>query len=939
MTAFFISTLLFTILLSIGFSIVPKQIVQKDSIVALLISPVIGLSILASIVFSISRIGIAIQNIEIPIFVVLSLILVYSIIKAVRHVTDTKVYLKIAMIPVGVSLSSWPIFLFGFNWVSYFNDDMTNYVLGATRFFNFGFNSLPMSAFYEGKDYSQAYYYLYSANGIRSGSELYLSVVSLLSKGEAMPLFMTALLSVQMILLSTTLLLTRIIKQPRKHFTKIVYFCCIASPLFSLGFLYQLFGQLGGLSFGMGIIAVVTLLTSSKYKNLTLNQVFILTILFTAQCIWYPEFLPFLAPSFIFLSIWLIRNRPMIPWGKVLAVLVAIPVILNVYLVDALKYGFAQVTRTTGASQGSDSLIELFPFFLKPHGVASLLGFQPTNRYLQDPWESLTIVGSFLLLIAIIILLLRNRQIGNPVVGTFVFMFLSFIFLVGTRNAFGSFKLAMFIQPFLIVSGVLALSQLTSKPPGMSQLTSKIKKYSPILALMIFLVLNFRSLQYYVLASTGASDRGFSEIQQGSRDNLDKEIKNLLANTDIGKSQILTTSFNLGLLKGEAIAFKGFPLIFPGQDVFVNIRMGNDLADSPTSYLKKSITTPWGINRFAQPRIYAENYLSPAYLISNDSSLAINRSHIKYPSRVRDYQVSRNPQNTLIFVNSSQGQSYSNFGTNVSKASIFQPELNPMQPQTFMQGIGKDLLFEVVNPSESPVLIFAGTNTVIQQYLREFLPTYVYSKELKKLPLVGRGSMRVEMPLRNLLRVNGRSYFQIHVGTNLSKFPSTDSLISKIYGQNIQIDNRKLSLFLTNISVLDQSQLEKIAAPSAVSTFPNDLKETQLVYSGVYEDGWIGSNSYFDLSDESSKMLVVEGAVPILKVNPGFKTSVTLRIDGKKLITKDLKGGNFSVSVPWFGEAKGRNKKRVSIQFSEEQKLPAPDGRLVSAQVSFIGFK
>lgn len=939
MIAFITATILYVALVAIGFSFIPKQIVRKDSVISFLISPVLGLSILVSFVFFYSRLGFATKDLKYLVLIFLVLVSIYATIKARRHVNDSALYFKLSVVPLGTVLSSWPIFKYGFNWVSFFNDDMTNYVLGATRFFNFGFNTEPMNSFYEGKDYSQAYYFLYSANGIRSGSELYLSVVSLISNGDPMTIFMTGILVIQMILFSTTLLLTRLFEKPPRNFTRIVFLFCVFSPLFSLGFLYQLAGQLGGVSIGIGIVATVVLLLDGKYNKLTIHLFSILSVLFAAQCIWYPEFLPFLTPAFAYLLLWVKRNKSHIPWTKTLVSLLPVPLILNAYILDALKYGFAQVSRTTSASKGSDSLMELFPFYLKPHGLNALLGFQPSNRFALEPWESVITISSILILASIVYFIYRRRLYMNLIVMTFLFMFLILLFLIGTKNGFGTFKLAMFIQPFLIVSGVLAFFPHQLKKNKLPNFLSKSMRVSFFFIFFVFLALNARTLQYYTLASTGESDRGFSEVYQGSKENVHEEVKALLMKTDIDESPLISTSFNLGLLKAEAIATRGNALFFASHDVFENIRLGSELKDFPSGYLEQSISTPWGINQFLQPKAYLLKDTSLKYLISNDQSSAINRMSMPKFSGSRRYQIQGNPSNMLIFVSSSQGQSYSNFGTSVSSSSIFQPELNPMQPKAFMQGIGKNLLFEIVNPSDKPVLVFSGTNTVIPQYEREFLPTYVYSNGLSRLPLVGRGSMRVQVPLTNMIRINGRSYFQVHVDSNLSKFPSTNSLVSGLYGRNIQFDNRRLSMFLTDISVVDQGKLANISAPMSISRFPKDLGDSRLIYSGVYEDGWISANSYFYLSDKTSSSITIEGSIPMLDGDSSFETMLTLSIDDKQLMTKKLGVGEFSLSMPWISDPKLIAKKRVSIEFSKERKLPSPDGRPIAAQISFVGFK
>src|SRR5665213_275061 len=49
----------------------------------------------------------------------------------------------------------WPSIRYGFNWISYGNDDMANYCLAAERFLAHGYYDVPLQTDLEGRDYSQ----------------------------------------------------------------------------------------------------------------------------------------------------------------------------------------------------------------------------------------------------------------------------------------------------------------------------------------------------------------------------------------------------------------------------------------------------------------------------------------------------------------------------------------------------------------------------------------------------------------------------------------------------------------------------------------------------------------------------------------------------------------------------------------------------------------
>ena len=73
---------------------------------------------------------------------------------------------------------AWPMFRFGFAWLSFCNDDMANYCLVADRLLNHGFFDGPdMEDFLQGRDYMQAYWFMHVAGNLRSGGDLILATV------------------------------------------------------------------------------------------------------------------------------------------------------------------------------------------------------------------------------------------------------------------------------------------------------------------------------------------------------------------------------------------------------------------------------------------------------------------------------------------------------------------------------------------------------------------------------------------------------------------------------------------------------------------------------------------------------------------------------------------------------------------------------------------
>ena len=71
-------------------------------------------------------------------------------------------------------LTGWPMLLYGFDWSSYNNSDMSHYCLGASRLLDFGFfDEASLATIREGKDYSFHNAYMYIRSDGRSGERTY----------------------------------------------------------------------------------------------------------------------------------------------------------------------------------------------------------------------------------------------------------------------------------------------------------------------------------------------------------------------------------------------------------------------------------------------------------------------------------------------------------------------------------------------------------------------------------------------------------------------------------------------------------------------------------------------------------------------------------------------------------------------------------------------
>src|SRR5277367_2278430 len=154
----------------------------------------------------------------------------------------------------------WPSLRFGFNWISYANDDMGNYCLAATRFLQHGYYDIPLQTELEGRDYPQHYWFMHALQQIRPGSEMTIAWVASLTGRRAHEVFMPTILMLSLMQLFGMGSIA-IWRGRYRKIALIAFFLFATSPLFSLGTLYQLIAQVGGLAI---LLVVGSLLFSFK---------------------------------------------------------------------------------------------------------------------------------------------------------------------------------------------------------------------------------------------------------------------------------------------------------------------------------------------------------------------------------------------------------------------------------------------------------------------------------------------------------------------------------------------------------------------------------------------------------------------------------------------------------------------------------------------------
>src|SRR5262245_21855291 len=143
-----------------------------------LLSPVVGFVVTLLAVFLLNRTGIPVGRLGPWATAGLAAAAGLALWR-LRPPVPWRAYLPFAaVLLLGLWLTGRPMLEFGFDWLSWCNDDMANYCLMAQRLYSHGFNDTPtQEELLRGLDYSQYYWFMHVPGMVRCGSDTLLAWV------------------------------------------------------------------------------------------------------------------------------------------------------------------------------------------------------------------------------------------------------------------------------------------------------------------------------------------------------------------------------------------------------------------------------------------------------------------------------------------------------------------------------------------------------------------------------------------------------------------------------------------------------------------------------------------------------------------------------------------------------------------------------------------
>lgn len=927
---------------------------QRNILQNILLAPTVGFAVTAILIFWLNHFGLPVKSFA-TILTLTLLMLSIIILWQRKPLFPIKKYLLFIIIfSLSLCITGSPLLKFGFDWVSFSNDDMANYCLAASRFLNHGFLDLPNTHdLINSKDYSLFYWFLHVPGQVRSGSDLTLAWVSGVTHLTTFEIFMPVILAFHLLLISAAGALA-LVSPSKRPIALITCLLLTFSALTTLGTLYQLIAQVSGLSLLTTAVALMLHRFSHKKKYYTITQGVLIAIILSCLLITYPEVLPFLAISFIlyfsinFLKGWRFNRSFYITLTCAFLFTV---LTINVYL-TALSFLYTQSAAGihTNIMRGI-----LFPYYLIPSGFADFWGLKPIGGYLDEPQMSIRIALGILLSLVTLAAIVRLawKNIAPSAVVSLV-MFCLGIFLFIHFSDFGLFKLSMYIQPFVIVTIAISLFQFIKRIEIRSIL------------IITLIVCNLKGLDYYIKRSEGVTPGGLNEVLYASSTKIHKEFLQLIAHLP-DDVIIMSNTFNVAIFKMQtfySIKKKFYNQTYHHKVPTLLMGMGNTspewlrkikILDKNFFYSKENcLYNEYFTKQFRSERFflhdtaipYADFYESLSFpeiadfpdkvVFITDSAIrgVINRRHIISENKNFTLNWLRNVHNYISFVDSSAGHIYFLGGSN--RISFFNVEGDFFYPNKFFQALGRFFVFKIFNPTPTFRVVMSLTNTLDGNSENTLPPAKVTGDVQTNLPLMGRGSARVFSAPISAQIINNNPYFAIDMGIEGKKFPSKKTGLMKLYGKNVNIDDRTIVSFARDISLVSDDQYQNLNPPSEIKHFPQDLANNDLEYSGIYEDGWISEDSYVKLKQSKlTSQLMVEGMIPKLDSNFTGST-LTILLDGVKLAEQKLSPGDFKVNLLITDGHVGRRK--IELHFSKLQYLKQPDGRPTAGLIKFIGF-
>ncbi len=954
---------LLTWVLFVGWATVGLAVLKlgrfRWTVTTLLLAPTVGFATFVVFTYLLIRFGVPVRFTAVPIgvvFLALALAALWRARPAAAHAWRLwKRSRAFGVVLVGTfGLTAWPLIGYGFDWVANGNDDMANYCLTATGYREHAFVEVPtVEDLHEGRDQSRAYWFFYILLQIRSGAEMLLALTSIWTGLSAQQVFMPVTVALNMSLVAAVGALA--VAGTRRRWAGVLAGGMLGvSAASTYGVVQQLIAQVGGLALLCASLALVAGRFRRLRAGVLLRRSAACGVVFTALLVFYPEVTPILVGGCVALGLrdlarGRLDRRHLAHASAAITVMVAL---MPVYLVGAASFLAVQ----SGSTGASDASAETFPYYLSPRGPALLWGLLPIAGPESAAMQNASIVLGFVLLVAVAVPTVTNFRGRRAFAAALVVFAALTAVLYAQRAAFGLFKIAMFAQPFLwaVVAAWVVGRRTRWAVAGAT------------VGLVAVAGLNARTQFWYVNQSRGHEYRVElpAVTTRHALTGFRTAYAQRVATGEVDRV-FLATENNV-LLKLLAAEVRGVPI---GQ---VGVAAFDDQARCGFCYIE---TSPWirlhgdwtGTLQTRRADFAAARDRGRLTMVDPDTGRPLHR--LMYPTADRAngdphrvlviaggggvsvlnrYQFPETGpvlicapladlRNVGVFCDATGArQHYLEIADFPDAVALYQLEGDPAFRKRTMAGVGRAMLIDVLNPTPQVRVLVSSTGSYrADPEIWRVAPVQVVGDRRVSLGTVGIGSSRLVSPLVVPQAVGPGRYIALDFGDPIRN-PNQLSAAEKLWGKELTRDRRMLTGHLRDISVLSEEDYAVFRPPQQIVKFPADLAHPHLEYSGLYEDGWIGTEFKVRLTQpEPGQEAVIRGMVPQVGDATGFRTEMTVLLDGKVVENRMATTSDFEVRIP----SAIAGPRWIEVRFSNDQTLPAPDGRRAVAHLKFVGFE
>ncbi len=955
-------TVLLTWVLVLVWSLVGLAVLRvgkhRWSMPTVLLAPTVGFATVTVITYIFVRFGLPVRLLATPVVGVLLAASVVALWRGRPSRQRVRGLLRqgwpfALILATTFGLTGWPLFQYGFDWLANGNDDMANYCLMAAGYRDHGYAAVPsLDDLRAGRDLSRAYWFFFILLQVRPGSEILLALVSTITGISPQQVFMPVIVALNLGLVSAACGLAWSVSRRCALLTGLLL--AVAAPM-TYGVVQQLIAQIDGIALLCSSLALVSGRFWHLRTDILLRRAIACGMVFAGLVVFYLEVTPILVGGCIVLGVRdLVRKRLVLRHLTHAALAIAVMIaLLPVYLYGAVSFLLIQ-SRKGGSS---DVMAELFPYYLTPRGPAILWGLLPFAGPESSAYQNLSILLGLLLTTAVLVPAAAGLLRGRSLAAGFAAIVVLGGVLLAQRSAFGLFKLAMFVQPFLW--GILG-AWLAARRGRWSMRCAA-------LLMMGVLLMNAHTQYWYVDQSRGheyrvelpaTPQRALSEFREAYRSHV--------AAGDVDR--ILLATNNSSLLKLIGSEIRGIPVAETGYAPITALVVSGFqmLDDSP--WLK--LHPDWSVRLQSMQTEYAavvargrltvvdpdsgkalhRLMLLPAdpvecararvLVVAGGGSLSVlNRRQFPEDGRAIVCEPLSKLQNFAVFCDATGArQDFSGYLEEPKSVSLHRLEIDAIFRKHTVAGAGRAVVLDVLNPSPRVRVVVNYTASYLRDArVRTLAPAQVVGDRRVSLGAIGSGAARLVSPPLAVQAVGPARFLVVDFGPVSHRNPNDLTSVDRLWGAEFPRDRRWLTGHVRDISIISDEEYAAFRPPEALACFPDDLAQPQLEFSGFFEEGWVASEAKVRLTEAApDDDCVIRGMVPGLPGATDFETELTVLIDETTVTRRILKPGEFEVRIPRHA---GAGVRWVGLRFSRIQTLPAPDGRTVAAHIHFIGFE